>query len=107
MQGVRAFKLDRLQPIKLISFQNIFHLFTQPPIIINLIILGIEEVRKEQGLRIGKGKSSEVNVTKEFMTLGALKLDHLQPFDRIFVQNIQPLYFSLQDHHLTSLLGAK
>ena len=65
-----AFKLDHLQPVKLILLQKKVHLFTQPPIINHFLLVQREEGRKEQGLKIGKGNSSKVDETKGCVTLG-------------------------------------
>ena len=58
-----AFKLDHLQPVNLILYQNV-HLFNQPPIINHCCIMGRQEGRKLQGQKMRKWNSSKVDETK-------------------------------------------
>ena len=64
-----ASKLDHLQPVKQILFQKFPPFYPASPIINNSFIMGKEEGRKQQGLKIGRGNSSTVDETKGVLTL--------------------------------------
>ena len=54
------FKLNHLQPVKLILFQKKSNLFTMPPIINDIFIMGRQEGGRQQGQTMGKGNSSKL-----------------------------------------------
>ena len=84
-----SFKLDRLQPAKLILSQNISNFLP--------FILGapISYYCREQGLKMGKGNHPQVIETQGFLYFGHSNwsqmvqlLKHLQPAKLILSQNI-------------------
>ena len=75
-----AFKLDHLQPVKLILFQK---MSTSSPFILtgrsNFLLPQREEERKQQRLKMGKRESPNSEWDTGVPDPGAFKLDHLQP----------------------------
>ena len=74
-----AFKVDHLRSVKLTVFQNIYHLFIQPPII-NHFLLVITPERKE-GRSRGWKWEKETLETQGFPTLGHLNWTICSPLN--------------------------
>ena len=87
-----AFKLDHLQPIKLILFRNVSSFLTSLPIINHFFMMQWQKMRK--------GNSPKVNDTEAFFYPGAFKLDHSQPLKWICSKILH--FFTFYDRSFSS-----